>query len=101
MKLIYSHESIFMATNIKNLIELQGIDIVIKNEFTQGAIGEIAVTAGWPEVWVVNDDDYEPAMVILEAIKLNEGKESWICEQCSEENEPAFELCWKCQHDPS
>jgi len=47
-----------LVSNIRNIIEAQGINILIKNEFAQGAVGELSVTDSWPEIWVVNDEEY-------------------------------------------
>ena len=68
MKMIYSSESSFLANNVKNIMEAQQIDTFIKNEFSQGAVGEISAFDAWPEVWVFNDEDYERALTIVEGI---------------------------------
>lgn len=104
MKMIYSSESSFLANNVKNIMEAQQIDTFIKNEFSQGAVGEISAFDAWPEVWVFNDEDYERALTIVEGIvaKLNDQtgvQADWVCQQCSEKNDPSFEICWSCQDD--
>jgi hypothetical protein len=99
MKLIYSNENQMMAINIKNIIEAQGIQLIIKNEFAQGAIGELSLTDSWPEIWVVHDNEYDRALEILASIaSIGEG-DDWLCQYCSEENACAFDICWNCQSD--
>ena len=97
MKMVYTNENNFIVSNIQNLIEAQEISTFIKNEFAQGAVGEISAFDSWPEVWIVNDENYDRAIEIVNASK-NLGKgEDWICSHCAEKNGSAFELCWHCQ----
>ncbi|WP_019028287.1 DUF2007 domain-containing protein [Colwellia piezophila] len=97
MKLVYSNENHFLVNNAKNLIDAQGISTFIKNEFAQGAVGEISAFDAWPELWVTNDEDFEQAIEILKSSQNSDKGEDWICQSCSEENDPSFEVCWNCQ----
>ena len=96
MKLLYSNENIFQVTNIKNLMESQGINVFIKNEFSQGAMGEISAFDTWPEVWVFDDNDFDRASEILQASNNLNTIEDWHCKNCSEQNATSFEICWNC-----
>jgi hypothetical protein len=98
MKQVYSNESSFLANNVKNLLEEEGITTFIKNEFAQGAIGEIPVFDVWPEVWIANDADFEHATALINSLQHNTSGVDWVCSHCAEENDASFELCWKCQH---
>jgi len=86
-----------LVSNIKNIIEAQGITVIIKNEFAQGAIGELSITDAWPEIWLVNDDEYARTIKIIEAVKSGSKGKDWICKKCAEENAPSFDICWNCQ----
>ena len=97
MKLVYSNENHFLVNNAKLLIDAQGISTFIKNEFAQGAVGEISPFDAWPEVWVTNDDDFEQAIEILKSSHSSDKGKDWVCQSCSEENDPSFEVCWNCQ----
>lgn len=99
MKKLYCHENQFLVVNIKNLVEAQGIETFLKNEFMQGAAGELSAIDAWPELWVVNNNDYKKAMDIVEESQRSKGSVDWICNQCCERNDPAFEVCWQCQTD--
>ena len=96
MKLVYSNENNMLVSNIKNIIEAQGITVIIKNEFAQGAIGELSVTDSWPEIWVVNDDEYARTIEIIKAVKSDSQGKDWVCKKCAEENAPSFDICWNC-----
>ena len=97
MKLVYSNQNNILVHNAKNLIEAQGIETALKNEFVQGGVGEISAIDSWPEVWVLNDADYERAIKIIAT--TNDNAVDWVCEQCAEPNDPSFEICWNCQHE--
>jgi hypothetical protein len=97
MKLVYSNENHFLVNNAKNILDAEKISTFIKNEFAQGAVGEISAFDAWPEVWVTSDDDFEQAIEVL-ALSQNSNKgDDWVCTSCAEENGPSFEVCWNCQ----
>ncbi len=98
MKLVYSNENHFLVNNAKNLIDAQEIETFIKNEFAQGAVGEISAFDAWPELWVTNDKDFEQAVAILKSSESSAKDEDWLCQNCSEENGSSFEICWNCQN---
>lgn len=99
MKLVYTHENRLFVANAHNLLEQAGIQAIWKNEFTSSAIGEIAPISAWPELWVVEDADVERAATIIRAAFSPTNLPEWICPQCKEINEPAFEHCWNCQSE--
>ncbi|BAJ03096.1 putative signal transducing protein [Shewanella violacea] len=101
MKMVYSNENSFLVNNVKNLIEAQGISTFIKNEFAQGAVGEISALDSWPELWVNNDADFESATEILASSQTCIKGEDWVCKSCAEKNAPSFEICWNCQCENS
>ncbi len=97
MKLVYTHENRLFVANAHNLLEQAGIHAIWKNEFASSAIGEVAPISAWPELWVLEDTDYEPATEIIRTAFATNNLPEWVCPQCKEINEPAFELCWNCQ----
>ena len=97
MKMLYSNENMFLVNNVKNIIESNDISTFIKNEFAQGAIGEVSAIDSWPELWVHDDTDFEQAVEILERSQKNIKGEDWACKNCSETNDPSFEICLNCQ----
>tara|TARA_B110000467_G_C18031511_1_gene320966 strand:- start:235 stop:540 length:306 start_codon:yes stop_codon:yes gene_type:complete len=99
MKMVYTNESHFLVNNVKNLLEAQEIKTFIKNEFAQGTVGEISAFDSWPEVWVFNDSDFDSAVEIVKSAKSNNKTADWVCQNCSEENDPSFEICWSCQRE--
>jgi len=99
MKRVYCNENHFIVNNLKNLIEAQGINVFIKNEFSQGAVGEISAFDAWPEIWVFDDSDFERAETIAQAALQQRSGLDWVCRHCAEKNDPSFETCWNCQSE--
>jgi hypothetical protein len=99
MKKVYTNEISLLVSNMRNIIEAQKIEVFIKNEYAQGAVGEVSAFDAWPEIWVVNDNDFDRAMEIVNSSQRIENTVDWICKNCAEENDSSFEVCWKCQSE--
>jgi len=101
VKLIYTNENRFLVGNAKNIVENSGIEVVVKNEYAPGGVGELSPLDTWPELWVRNDSDYESAISLIESVVSPEGAKEWRCSHCNEFNDASFEYCWKCQNENS
>ncbi len=99
MKMVYTNQNQFLVSNVKNLIEAENINTFLKNEYAQGAIGEISAVDSWPEVWVLDDSDYKRATEIVSLSQRNQNTVAWTCKNCAEQNDASFEICWYCQSD--
>ena len=97
MKKIYSTEDNMMAGHIKSILQMEGIDCLIKNQHLSSAMGEIPPIECWPEIWIHSDEDYDRAMKIVTSAftpKVTDLK-PWRC-HCGEEIEAQFTACWQC-----
>jgi hypothetical protein len=83
---------------LKDLMEKSFIPCVTRNEYLSVASGEIPFTECYPELWILNDEDYPRAKEILNdwLAPQFEGSNSWFCPSCNEEIEGQFASCWKC-----
>ena len=96
MRMVYTNENRCLVANARNLLELQGVEVILKNEFASSVIGEVSAFDAWVEVWVLNDDDYEKSCSLIENSLSKEDDEEWRCSRCKEVNDASFELCWNC-----
>ena len=83
---------------LKDLLEKSFIPCVTRNEYLSIASGEIPFTECYPELWILNDEDYPRAKEVLDrwlAPQL-ETPGLWLCAHCEEEIEDQFASCWKC-----
>ena len=97
MKRVYSAEHGLMTEHIKDILQEEGINCMIKNLNLAGALGELPPIECWPEVWILEDDDYDRASSIVEDLikESDEYRTSWLC-QCGEKIEGQFTACWSC-----
>ncbi len=92
---VFTHENRLIVYNMKNLLEEQGIECTIRNEFSAGGAGDLAPFETWPELWVVDDRDEDRAQLIIQQLQQAADKEI-CCPQCGEVNAGSFKLCWNC-----
>jgi len=97
MKRVYSAEHGLMTEHIKDILQEEGINCMIKNLNLAGALGELPPIECWPEVWILEDEDYDRASSIVEDLikDSDEYRSSWVC-QCGEKIEGQFTACWSC-----
>ncbi len=75
----------------QSFLQESGIETLIKNK-------NAPYKQEWPELWVINDADYETALNLFKELdtKLSEPIESWDCPDCGENIEEGFGECWNC-----
>ncbi len=82
---------------LKELLEREGVVCLIRNEQLFAALGEIPFLECFPELWVVDDEIWPRARLLLDGwFKNEEETASWICPSCEETLEGQFGACWKC-----
>ncbi|MEW5974585.1 MAG: DUF2007 domain-containing protein [Acidobacteriota bacterium] len=82
---------------LKEIIEKEGIECVVRNDSLTTALGGVPVTECYPELWVLNDEDLERARQFVEEwLHPRKAAMSWICASCGEKIEGQFANCWKC-----
>jgi hypothetical protein len=96
MKKLTSAETIVLINHYKNLLAAEGIPTEVRNEHLGSVMGEIPFFETWPQLWVVNDLDYDHAMELIESVDAGCPTEPWMCKACGEQNEGQFSVCWKC-----
>jgi len=96
MKLIYTNENRIMVLNVKNVLMSHGLAVVLNNEFASSASGGLAPFDTWPEVWLLNNDDFDKAKKVIDSITLESNLDNWHCKNCQEENNQSFDFCWNC-----
>ncbi len=95
MKRIYSSYSVAAAHHARNLLEVEGIRSVVRNEMLSSAMGELPPAECQAEVWVLRGSDAERAEAILKGSFAGTGGDPWTC-GCGEACEAQFTQCWRC-----
>ncbi|GGX56936.1 putative signal transducing protein [Saccharospirillum salsuginis] len=96
MKLVYTHPNLYAVANAQTLVESVGIGCELHNEYAGGGMGELAPIDTWPELWVVDDRDYDRAVQLIDEAQARGAGEDWFCGRCGERNGASFEVCWAC-----
>jgi hypothetical protein len=96
MKKVFTHENRMIVYNMKNLLQGEGIDTVMKNEFSGGGVGDLPAFDIWPEIWIRDEAQFVKAQSILHGVTDASETEAWFCRGCQESNDAAFGLCWNC-----
>lgn len=97
MKKLTSSESLVTIHHWKNILESEGIACLLRNEHLGSVMGEVPFVEVWPQLWIVNDLDYDRAAQLLsDDAKLESPMEPWQCRFCGETNEGQFAACWSC-----
>ena len=97
MKKLTSAPTLVTIHHYKNILDAEGIASVVRNEYLGSVFGEIPFTDTWPQLWVVNDLDFDRAKQLVDGSALDESPRAhWRCRQCGEDNEGQFAACWNC-----
>lgn len=97
MRLLYSSLKLLEVHHLKNLLEAEGIRCHIKNELLSGLAGDIPFTECAPELWLLDDRDFERARrIVADLDRAPEAVPPWQCPGCGEALEGQFSACWRC-----
>lgn len=98
MKLIdaspYSH-SIYI---LRSVLESQGINCTLNNENLSQLSGEVPVTSCYVEIYVEDEFETKAREICDNLRKESPGSvQLWTCQNCHEEIEEQYEICWNCE----
>jgi hypothetical protein len=96
LKRVFSSYSLAAAHHARNLLEVEGIRSVVRNEILSSAMGEIPPAECQIEVWVLSESDVKKANQILQESRKPKNEPSWRCTSCGETSEGQFTQCWRC-----
>jgi hypothetical protein len=104
VKQVFVSQNLIEVEMRKEQLEQAGIRCIIKNQRSSGLAGEIPFVEIFPELWVIQEQDYDQARQLLEEETelppMNQ--DFWTCSECGERHESQFGVCWKCgQEKPS
>lgn len=99
MRKVYTNENIALVGNIKSFLEQEGYACIVKNQFSSSVMGEVAFTDVWPELWILDDAQYDEVLALLrdKYETPSNPQQDWRCPKCGEKNSGSFEICWQCQ----
>jgi hypothetical protein len=94
----FAHRERPFATLLKERFAAEGIVCLVRNDELSTALGEIPFLECYPELWVVDDDVYPRARLLLDQWlgEMATEQAGWRCSGCGERMEGQFEACWQC-----
>lgn len=95
MKRLTQAPNVAIASLWADLLNQAGMAASVQRFFAGGIAGEIPVDQALPEVWVLDDDQLEPARRLLDDLRRSPQRR-WVCRACQELVEGPFEQCWNC-----
>ncbi len=99
MKKLFTHENRLIVFNLKNVLEEQGINCFIENEFSSSGAGVLAPFETWPEIWVEQYQFDKAEGIVSDMLNNQSSKADWVCSECGESNGSKFEVCWNCNKE--
>ena len=95
MKRVFSTFKLAAAHHARNLLEVEGIRSVVRNEILSSAMGELPPAECQIEVWVLREGDAARADRLLKSADARPEEDPWKC-GCGESIEGQFTQCWRC-----
>ena len=101
MKLVYTTPDLALLNYLKNSLEGQGIECLLRGQHLMGGVGELPPIECWPELWVVDKDQGLEAQSFIEGLLSPVATEdsAWNCGRCGEQSPATFSQCWHCATD--
>jgi len=99
---VFSSRYLHEANYIRDGLQQQGIDAIIKNEDLRIATGELPPLDVMPEVWILNPEDVDAATSLIKALSDEAqpvNATPWSCPSCNEAHAGIFDTCWQCGSD--
>lgn len=92
MKRVYSSFNQTAVYHARNLLQAEGIEVLVRNAMLSSAMGELPPAECQTELWVVNETDAARAH---DVIHRPVSGPDWTC-VCGERLGSQFTQCWRC-----
>ncbi len=101
MKKLYVSQSLIDVESRKELLDQAEIPCTIKNQRSNMLGGEVPFVELFPELWVLQDKDWDGAKKLLDEWETAKPRETtgWTCRSCGEIHQKEYTTCWKCNQD--
>lgn len=95
---VFQNYELATVGQYQSVLESEGIQTHLKNQFMAGALGEIPFVSAVPELWILNDEDFAAAHALIEQLLSNNAQDEpeWTCAECDAVVDGVFTQCWKC-----
>lgn len=85
------------AQLLVDLLQQEGIEVRVLNQYARGAMGEIPFTHAYPELWLLDERDRARAETVLRTLQSAPARGApRPCRSCGEELAADLLSCWNC-----
>lgn len=95
MRRLTTAPNLALATLWADMLRQGGIDASVQRAYASSIAGEMPPDQCLPEVWVMDDEQFEMARTLLAELRHAPWRH-WVCPSCHEHIEGPFEQCWRC-----
>jgi hypothetical protein len=95
MRRLTTAPNLAIATLWADMLTQGGFDASVQRAYASSIAGEVPPDQCLPEVWVMNDEQLEPARTLLAQLRHGPTRH-WVCAACNEQVDGPFEQCWSC-----
>ncbi len=92
MKRVFSSFNQTAVYHARNLLQAEGIEVLVRNAMLSSAMGELPPAECQAELWVLDEQEAARAAAILQ--RQISGPD-WTC-ACGETLAAQFTQCWRC-----
>jgi len=96
---VFEDFDITLVGHYQSVLESNGIDTFMKNQFGTSGAGELPFVEVIPQLWVLNENDAGQARELIAELSgplSAEQLQAWTCPECGTQLEAVFTNCWKC-----
>ena len=80
----------------QSLLEAQGIETFVRNEFASSVMGEIPFIEVCPQLFILDAQEETRARELLKSFETIPLASDWLCPHCGQEVDGPFGQCWQC-----
>ncbi|HJV62054.1 MAG TPA: DUF2007 domain-containing protein [Albitalea sp.] len=95
MRRLTTAPNLAIATLWADMLTQGGFEASVQRAYASSIAGEVPPDQCLPEVWVMEDDELEPARALLQQLR-HPTPRHWVCPACHERIDGPFEQCWRC-----
>ena len=95
MRRLITAPNLVIATLWADMLTQGGFDSTVQRAYASSIAGEVPPDQCLPEVWVMDESQYDAARVLLAELRRGPNRH-WVCPACHERVDGPFEQCWNC-----
>jgi rubrerythrin len=93
---VYESFNISQVGQAQSLLNAEGIETFLRNEFASSVMGEVPFVEVCPQLFILNAAEEERARELLQAFQHQPVAQDWHCKQCGMDVDGPFGVCWSC-----